>query len=394
MTPRSCFRWKPTGKIFKTVGLRWVPTGKIFTSSTTKVDSEPTNGSDEDITNQYEYEQTLDVSACTLNLSAVTTAGTSVQTAKRSYYCQYKEVTTAQVKAEEGPNYALMSYTSSSSDSKVSTDSTCSKTCFETVNLLKSQNEQLLKDLKKSKLMVLAYKTRLKSVEERFVFLKKNKFIYLEDIKVLKVKIQMKKISIKELRRKLEVAQKEKDGIQLTVEKLENASKSLNKLIYCQIVDKCKKGLVDTQGYVDVKGVIDIRGNPKGGKIIGKGKFNGKADEGFFVGYSLNSKAFRVFNSRKRIVEENLHIRFSENIPNVDDEFKPSSDDGKNADDDPSKGSEFNDQEKENNVNSTNNVNILSLTVNTASTNGVNAVGELLFDPDMPALEDINTFNF
>ncbi|GJV50689.1 ribonuclease H-like domain-containing protein [Tanacetum coccineum] len=42
------------------------------------------------------------------------------------------------------------------------------------------------------------------------------------------------------------------------------------------------------------------------------GKFAGKADEGFFVGYSLNSKAFRVFNSRTRIVEENLHIRFSE----------------------------------------------------------------------------------
>ncbi|GKA34178.1 hypothetical protein Tco_0720607 [Tanacetum coccineum] len=61
MTPRSCLRWKPTGKIFKTVGLRWVPTGKIFTSSTTKVDSEPQNGSNEDITNQYECEQTLDV---------------------------------------------------------------------------------------------------------------------------------------------------------------------------------------------------------------------------------------------------------------------------------------------------------------------------------------------
>ncbi|GKC31778.1 hypothetical protein Tco_1039072 [Tanacetum coccineum] len=51
MTHGSCLRWKPTGKSFKTVGLRWVPTGKIFTSSTTKVDSEPTNGSDEDITN-------------------------------------------------------------------------------------------------------------------------------------------------------------------------------------------------------------------------------------------------------------------------------------------------------------------------------------------------------
>ncbi|GJR87505.1 putative ribonuclease H-like domain-containing protein [Tanacetum coccineum] len=46
-------------------------------------------------------------------------------------------------------------------------------------------------------------------------------------------------------------------------------------------------------------------------------KFDGKADEGFFVRYSLNSKAFRVFNSRTRIVEENLHIWFSENIPNV-----------------------------------------------------------------------------
>ncbi|GJW81549.1 hypothetical protein Tco_0145524 [Tanacetum coccineum] len=65
-------RRKPTGKIFKTVGLRWVPTGKIFTSSTTKVDSEPQNGSNEDIANQYECEQTLDVSAGTLNLSAGT----------------------------------------------------------------------------------------------------------------------------------------------------------------------------------------------------------------------------------------------------------------------------------------------------------------------------------
>ncbi|GJT98361.1 gypsy type transposase [Tanacetum coccineum] len=63
MTPRSCLRWKPTGKLFKTVGLKWIPTGNILTSSTTKVDSEPTNGSNDDITNQYECKQTLDVSA-------------------------------------------------------------------------------------------------------------------------------------------------------------------------------------------------------------------------------------------------------------------------------------------------------------------------------------------
>nr|GEV50590.1 retrovirus-related Pol polyprotein from transposon TNT 1-94 [Tanacetum cinerariifolium] len=47
------------------------------------------------------------------------------------------------------------------------------------------------------------------------------------------------------------------------------------------------------------------------------GKFDGKADEGFLVGYSVNCKAFRVFNSRLRIVQETLHINFLENKPNV-----------------------------------------------------------------------------
>ncbi|GJV42338.1 putative ribonuclease H-like domain-containing protein [Tanacetum coccineum] len=47
------------------------------------------------------------------------------------------------------------------------------------------------------------------------------------------------------------------------------------------------------------------------------GKIDEKANEGFFVGYSTNSKAFRVFNSRTRIVEENLHVQFSENTPNI-----------------------------------------------------------------------------
>nr|GFB04736.1 putative ribonuclease H-like domain-containing protein [Tanacetum cinerariifolium] len=46
-------------------------------------------------------------------------------------------------------------------------------------------------------------------------------------------------------------------------------------------------------------------------------KFDGKVNEGFLVGYSVNSKAFRVFNSRTRIVQETLHINFLENKPNV-----------------------------------------------------------------------------
>nr|GEY41822.1 hypothetical protein [Tanacetum cinerariifolium] len=45
------------------------------------------------------------------------------------------------------------------------------------------------------------------------------------------------------LRKKLEIAQKEKDDIQLIIEKFKNASKGLNKLIECQIVENCKKTL-------------------------------------------------------------------------------------------------------------------------------------------------------
>nr|GEV41970.1 hypothetical protein [Tanacetum cinerariifolium] len=47
------------------------------------------------------------------------------------------------------------------------------------------------------------------------------------------------------------------------------------------------------------------------------GKFKGKVDEGFLVGYSINSKAFRVFNSRTRIVQETLHVNFLKNKPNI-----------------------------------------------------------------------------
>nr|GEU73949.1 ribonuclease H-like domain-containing protein [Tanacetum cinerariifolium] len=47
------------------------------------------------------------------------------------------------------------------------------------------------------------------------------------------------------------------------------------------------------------------------------GKFDGKVDEGFLVGYFVSSKAFRVFNSRTRIVQETLHVNFLENKPNV-----------------------------------------------------------------------------
>ncbi|GJV15572.1 putative ribonuclease H-like domain-containing protein [Tanacetum coccineum] len=154
------------------------------------------------------------------------------------------------------------------------------------------------------------------------------------------------------------------------------------------------------------------------------GKFDGKADEGFFVGYSINSKAFRVFNSRTRIVEENLHVQFSENTPNIAGSgpnwlfdidaltksmnYKPvvtgnqsngnactkacndagydekkATEEPKNEGGDSSKDGESYDQEKEDNVNNTN-------TVNVASTNEVNAVDN---EEDVGAEADLNNLD-
>nr|GEW34857.1 hypothetical protein [Tanacetum cinerariifolium] len=51
--------------------------------------------------------------------------------------------------------------------------------------------------------------------------------------------------------------------------------------------------------------------------VLVLGKFDGKSDEGIFVGYSTISKAFKVYNTRTRNVEENLHITFLENKPMI-----------------------------------------------------------------------------
>ncbi|GKE47990.1 ribonuclease H-like domain-containing protein, partial [Tanacetum coccineum] len=176
---------------------------------------------------------------------------------------------------------------------------------------------------------------------------------------------------------------------------------------------------------------------------------DGKVDEGFFIGYSTNSKAFRVFNSITRIVEENLHVQFSENTSNIagsrsnwlfdidalinsmnykpvvvgnqsndnadppfssspkdspDAGFKPlGEEEMKDVEDPGNKGGipsieepRIN-QEKDASVNSTNNINTVSLTVNAASIED-NVVDENIVygcadDPNIPDLEEINRFS-
>ncbi|GJV14129.1 putative ribonuclease H-like domain-containing protein, partial [Tanacetum coccineum] len=161
------------------------------------------------------------------------------------------------------------------------------------------------------------------------------------------------------------------------------------------------------------------------------GKFDGKTDEGFFVGYSINRSGSNWLfdidaltqsmnykpvvvgnqsngNAGTKACDDTCKARI-EIVPGKDyiliplwttdpplsqslksspnDRSKPSNDDGKKVDENLRKESEFNDQEKEDDVNSTNNVNV-------ASTNKVNDVSaktsiELPDDPNMPELKDI-----
>ena len=42
------------------------------------------------------------------------------------------------------------------------------------------------------------------------------------------------------------------------------------------------------------------------------GKFDEKADLGIFIGYSLTSYAYRIYNKRLMTVEESIHVVFDE----------------------------------------------------------------------------------
>ncbi|GJV24457.1 hypothetical protein Tco_1377152 [Tanacetum coccineum] len=127
--------------------------------------------------------------------------------------------------AKEGPiNFALKGYTSSGSSSSSSSDS-------------------------ESQLNVGAYKVGLESVEARLEVYKKNEVVFEEDKKILKLDIKLRDNALIELRKKFEKAKKERDDLKLTLEKFENSSKKLSKLLDSQISDNFKTGLgFDSQG--------------------------------------------------------------------------------------------------------------------------------------------------
>ncbi|GJW82746.1 hypothetical protein Tco_0155891, partial [Tanacetum coccineum] len=131
--------------------------------------------------------------------------------------------------AEKGiTNFALMAYTSQGSSSSSSSD---------------SEYDQQREALNKSNLEIIGYQMGLESLEARIVIHEKNEAVYKEDIVFLKYDVQVKDISIKELKNQLENALKEKDNLKLKLEKFETSSKNLTKQINSQITAKDKTSL-------------------------------------------------------------------------------------------------------------------------------------------------------
>ncbi|GJV72712.1 hypothetical protein Tco_1492707 [Tanacetum coccineum] len=180
--------------------------------------------------------------------------------------------------AEEGPDYVLIAFSSSSSDSKVSNDSTCSKSCLETVKLLKSQNDQLLKDLKKSELMVLGYKTDefvnkpvvenckvMSSEEEPKVALIIEEWVSdYEEEDVSQAKIEKKIVRPSIVKKEFVKSKQQEKTVRKTVKQDQG------------VIDSgCSRHMTGKMSYLtDYKeidgGYVAFGGNPEGGKITRK----------------------------------------------------------------------------------------------------------------------------
>nr|GEZ28473.1 hypothetical protein [Tanacetum cinerariifolium] len=112
--------------------------------------------------------------------------------------------------------------------------STCSKPCLKSYETLKEDYDNLTKDFNKSQFNLGAYKASLAFVEARLEVYKKNKVVFKDDIKILKLDVMLRDKAITELRQKFNKVEKERDDLKLTLEKFKGSSKNLSRLLDSQ----------------------------------------------------------------------------------------------------------------------------------------------------------------
>ncbi|GKC15913.1 hypothetical protein Tco_1012695 [Tanacetum coccineum] len=136
-------------------------------------------------------------------------------------------------------NMALMAF----SDSEVYNDKTCTKTCLKNYETLKKLCDDLIVKINQTEFKTITYKRGLATLEEQLITYRKNEVLFSEEVVVLKREVACKDYEINVLKSEFEKVKQEKEGIEFKIEKFDNASKSLDKLLGSQITDKSKKGL-------------------------------------------------------------------------------------------------------------------------------------------------------
>nr|GEW68674.1 putative ribonuclease H-like domain-containing protein [Tanacetum cinerariifolium] len=142
---------------------------------------------------------------------------------------------------EEPTNYARMAFssTSPSSDNEVVS---CSKACTKAYAQLQSHYDKPTTDFRKSQFDVISYQTGLESIEARLLVYKQNKYVFEEDIKLLKFKVHLRDNALVSLRQNLEKTKQERDDLKLKLERFQTSSKNLTELLTSQTNAKISLG--------------------------------------------------------------------------------------------------------------------------------------------------------
>ncbi|GJS89508.1 putative ribonuclease H-like domain-containing protein [Tanacetum coccineum] len=135
-------------------------------------------------------------------------------------------------------NMALMAFT----DSEVSNDKSCSKSCLQNYEALKKQYDDLLVKLDDTGFKAATYKRGLSILEAQVVKYKESEVLFSEEIALLKRSVGHKEYLMGLLRTELEKVKEEKEGFEFKIAKFEKSSKDLDQLLASQITDKSKKG--------------------------------------------------------------------------------------------------------------------------------------------------------
>nr|GEV24804.1 retrovirus-related Pol polyprotein from transposon TNT 1-94 [Tanacetum cinerariifolium] len=258
--------------------------------------------------------------------------------------------------AEEEPaNYALMAFSSSSSSSDNEVPS-----YSKSYTQLHSQYDKLTADFCKSQFDVISYQTGLESVEARLLVYKQNGSVFEENIKLLNIKVQLRDNALVTLRQKLEKAKHERDDLKLKFQPSDgyhadpppytgtfmppkpdlvfntaptavetdhpaftvqlSPTKPDQDLSHTNrpIAPIIKEWVSDSEDESEIKapqielngGYVAFGGNPKDGKIFGKGKIRkGKLD--FDDVYFVNELKFNLF-SVSQMCDKKNSVLFTE----------------------------------------------------------------------------------